>query len=75
MRLGTVTFDIPRARAPPPVVEPFNLEEPLENPPPPPPPMADNRTMAHCSEAPTRVTRCNCSVPEINANFELISMV
>ncbi|GJY59383.1 hypothetical protein Tco_0459275 [Tanacetum coccineum] len=53
MRLGTVTFDIPRARAPPPVVEPFNLEEPLENPPPPPPPMADNRTMAQLLEAPT----------------------
>ncbi|GJT54536.1 reverse transcriptase domain-containing protein [Tanacetum coccineum] len=32
-------------QAPPPVVEPFNLEEPLENPPPPPPPMDDQRTL------------------------------
>ncbi|GKB33582.1 hypothetical protein Tco_0872983, partial [Tanacetum coccineum] len=41
-------------QAPPAVVEPFNLEEPFENPPPPPPPpMDDQRTMAQLLEAPT----------------------
>ncbi|GJZ38605.1 hypothetical protein Tco_0585168 [Tanacetum coccineum] len=40
-------------KAPPAVVEPFNLEEPFENPPPPPPPMDDQRTMAQLLEAPT----------------------
>ncbi|GKF70066.1 hypothetical protein Tco_0203123, partial [Tanacetum coccineum] len=40
--------------APPAVIEPFNLEDPLENhPPPPPPPMDDQRTMAQLLEAPT----------------------
>ncbi|GJS66089.1 hypothetical protein Tco_0680653 [Tanacetum coccineum] len=39
--------------APPPVVEPFNLEEPFENPPPPLAPMDDQRTMAQLLEAPT----------------------
>ncbi|GKA08163.1 hypothetical protein Tco_0687494 [Tanacetum coccineum] len=58
-------------QAPPPVVEPFNLEEPLENPPPPPPPMADNRTMAQLLEAPTEGYEDAIVVPEINANFEL----
>ncbi|GJV76114.1 reverse transcriptase domain-containing protein [Tanacetum coccineum] len=37
----------------PAVVEPFNLEDPFENPPPPPPPMDDQRTMAQLLEAPT----------------------
>ncbi|GJV19142.1 reverse transcriptase domain-containing protein [Tanacetum coccineum] len=58
-------------QVPPPVVEPFNLEEPLENPPPPPPPMADNRTMAQLLEAPTEGYEDAIVVPEINANFEL----
>ncbi|GJT00147.1 hypothetical protein Tco_0821316 [Tanacetum coccineum] len=59
-------------RAPPPVVEPFNLEDPFENPPPPPPPpMADNRTMAQLLEAPTEGYEDAIVVPEINANFEL----
>ncbi|GJS86378.1 reverse transcriptase domain-containing protein [Tanacetum coccineum] len=40
-------------QAPPAVVEPFNLEEPIENPPPPVVTMADNRTMAQLLEAPT----------------------
>ncbi|GJS44729.1 reverse transcriptase domain-containing protein [Tanacetum coccineum] len=44
-------------QAPPPVVEPFNLEEPLENPPPPIVTMADNRTMAQLLEAPTRLLK------------------
>ncbi|GKG00486.1 hypothetical protein Tco_0302176, partial [Tanacetum coccineum] len=48
----------------PPVVEPFNLEEPLENPPPPVVTMDDQRTMAHYEDA--------IVVPEITAdNFEL----
>ncbi|GJY26871.1 reverse transcriptase domain-containing protein [Tanacetum coccineum] len=58
-------------QAPPPVVEPFNLEEPLENPPPPPPPMDDQRTMAQLLEAPTEGYEDAIVVPEINANFEL----
>ncbi|GJY03938.1 hypothetical protein Tco_0369878 [Tanacetum coccineum] len=38
-------------QAPPPVVEPFNLEEPLKIHLPTPPPMEDQRTMAHFLEA------------------------
>ncbi|GJX94800.1 reverse transcriptase domain-containing protein [Tanacetum coccineum] len=59
-------------QAPPPVVEPFNLEEPLENPPPPPPPMDDQRTMAQLLEAPTEGYEDAIVVPEINANFDPI---
>ncbi|GJS91595.1 reverse transcriptase domain-containing protein [Tanacetum coccineum] len=60
-------------QAPPPVVEPFNLEEPFENPPPPPPPMDDQRTMAQLLEAPTAGYEDAHRCPEINAdNFELI---
>ncbi|GJW97638.1 reverse transcriptase domain-containing protein [Tanacetum coccineum] len=58
-------------QAPPAVVEPFNLEDPLENPPPPPPPMDDNQTMAQLLEAPTMGYEDAIVVPEINANFEL----
>ncbi|GJZ33869.1 reverse transcriptase domain-containing protein [Tanacetum coccineum] len=59
-------------QAPPAVVEPFNLEDPLENhPPPPPPPMDDQRTMAQLLEAPTEGYEDAIVVPEINANFEL----
>ncbi|GJS34662.1 reverse transcriptase domain-containing protein [Tanacetum coccineum] len=59
-------------QAPPPVVEPFNLEEPLENPPPPPPTQWDDqRTMAQLLEAPTEGYEDAIVVPEINANFEL----
>ncbi|GJW24095.1 hypothetical protein Tco_0037906 [Tanacetum coccineum] len=72
-RKKTKSKSKPKCRkAPPPVVEPFNLEEPLENPPPPPPPpMADNRTMAQLLEAPTEGYEDAIVVPEINANFEL----
>ncbi|GJV53201.1 hypothetical protein Tco_1448942 [Tanacetum coccineum] len=54
--------------APPAVVEPFNLEDPFENPPPPPPPpMDDQRTMAQLLEAPTEgYVDANCSSLEIN---------
>ncbi|GJU01026.1 hypothetical protein Tco_1111364 [Tanacetum coccineum] len=58
-------------QAPPPVVEPFNLEEPLENPEPL-APMDDTRTMAQLLEAPTAGYEDAIVVPEIAAdNFEL----
>ncbi|GJT84461.1 retrotransposon protein, putative, ty1-copia subclass [Tanacetum coccineum] len=50
-------------------VEPFNLEEPIENPA---PPMDDTRTMAQLLEAPTEGYEDAIVVPEITAdNFEL----
>ncbi|GKA90102.1 hypothetical protein Tco_0811914, partial [Tanacetum coccineum] len=59
-------------QAPPPVVEPFNLEEPLENPPPPLAQMDDQRTMAQLLEAPTTGYEDAIVVLEITAdNFEL----
>ncbi|GJU64412.1 hypothetical protein Tco_1246247 [Tanacetum coccineum] len=55
----------------PPVVEQFNLEEPIENPDPL-APMDDNRTMAQLLEAPTAGYEDAIVVPEITAdNFEL----
>ncbi|GJS62188.1 reverse transcriptase domain-containing protein [Tanacetum coccineum] len=57
-------------QAPPAVVEPFNLEEPFDNPPL--VPMADNRTMAQLLQAPSwGYCGCHPEFPEINANFEL----
>ncbi|GJY05553.1 hypothetical protein Tco_0371493 [Tanacetum coccineum] len=56
-------------QAPPTVVEPFNLEEPFDNPPL--VPMADNRTMAELLQAPTEGYEDAIVIPEINANFEL----
>ncbi|GJT80186.1 reverse transcriptase domain-containing protein [Tanacetum coccineum] len=58
-------------QAPPAFVEPFNLEEPIENPAPPLVPMADNRTMAQLLQAPTEGYEYVIVKPEINANFEL----
>ncbi|GKB96601.1 hypothetical protein Tco_0982738, partial [Tanacetum coccineum] len=59
-------------QAPPPVVEQFNLEEPIENPAPPLAPMDDTRTMAQLLEAPTAGYEDAIVVPEITAdNFEL----
>ncbi|GKE46037.1 reverse transcriptase domain-containing protein, partial [Tanacetum coccineum] len=59
-------------QAPPAFVEPFNLEEPIENPTPPPVSMADNRTMARLLlQAPTEGYEDAIVIPEINANFEL----
>ncbi|GJZ83087.1 hypothetical protein Tco_0648260 [Tanacetum coccineum] len=58
-------------KAPPPVVEPFNLEEPIENPAPPLAPMDDTRTMAQLLQAPTEGYEDAIVIPEINANFEL----
>ncbi|GJY84457.1 hypothetical protein Tco_0497833 [Tanacetum coccineum] len=51
-------------QAPPPVVEPFNLEEPIENPDPL-APMDDTRTMAQLLEAPTAGYEDAIVVPEI----------
>ncbi|GJU77884.1 hypothetical protein Tco_1274954 [Tanacetum coccineum] len=56
-------------QAPPAVVEPFNLEEPFDNPPL--VPMADNRTMAKLLQAPTEGRGWQYVIPKINANFEL----
>ncbi|GJT04262.1 hypothetical protein Tco_0838724, partial [Tanacetum coccineum] len=56
-------------QAPPAVVEPFNLEEPLDN------PllvlMVDNWTMEELLQAPTEGYEDAIVIPEINANFEL----
>ncbi|GJR92816.1 hypothetical protein Tco_0264990 [Tanacetum coccineum] len=56
-------------QAPPAVVEPFNLEEPFDNPPL--VSMADNRTMAELLQAPTEGYEDAIVIPKINANFEL----
>ncbi|GJU12282.1 hypothetical protein Tco_1134678 [Tanacetum coccineum] len=62
-------------QAPPPVVEPFNLEEPLKNPPPPLAPMDDQRTMAQLLEAPTAGYEDAIVVPEITAETLILSTV
>ncbi|GJR00510.1 reverse transcriptase domain-containing protein [Tanacetum coccineum] len=72
MRTRSQTRNCNRNRqqqAPPAVVEPFNLEEPFDNPPL--VPMADNRTMAELLQAPTEGYEDAIVIPEINANFEL----
>ncbi|GKC98758.1 hypothetical protein Tco_1169033, partial [Tanacetum coccineum] len=56
-------------QAPPAIVEPFNLEEPFDNPPL--VPMADNQTKAELFQAPTEGYEDAIVIPEINANFEL----
>ncbi|GJZ88348.1 hypothetical protein Tco_0660130 [Tanacetum coccineum] len=59
-------------QAPPAFVEPFNLEEPIENPVPLVVTMDDNRTMAQLLEAPTEGYGDAIVVPEITVdNFEL----
>ncbi|GKB40486.1 hypothetical protein Tco_0885428 [Tanacetum coccineum] len=60
-------------QVPPTFVEPFDLEEPINNPPDPPVvTMVDNRTMAQLLEAPTDGYEDAIVVPEITAdNFEL----
>ncbi|GKA03266.1 hypothetical protein Tco_0676047 [Tanacetum coccineum] len=59
-------------QAPPDFVEPFNLEEPIENPAPPIVTMDDNRIMAQLLEAPTEGYEDAIVVLEITAdNFEL----
>ncbi|GJS59930.1 reverse transcriptase domain-containing protein [Tanacetum coccineum] len=56
-------------QAQPAVVEPFRLEEPVDNLPL--VPMADNWTMAQLLQAPTEGYEDAIVIPEINANFEL----
>ncbi|GJS74495.1 hypothetical protein Tco_0707336 [Tanacetum coccineum] len=56
-------------QAPPAVVEPFNLEEPFDNPPL--VSMAGNQTMAEFLQAPAEGYEDAFVIPEINANFEL----
>ncbi|GKC80712.1 reverse transcriptase domain-containing protein [Tanacetum coccineum] len=52
--------------------EPFDLEEPIDNPAPPVVTMTDNRTMTQLLEAPTEGYEDAINVPEITAtNFEL----
>ncbi|GJV98094.1 reverse transcriptase domain-containing protein [Tanacetum coccineum] len=59
-------------QAPPAFVEPFNLEEPIENPASPVVTVDDNRTIAQLLEAPTEGYEDAIVVPEITAdNFEL----
>ncbi|GJX36316.1 retrovirus-related pol polyprotein from transposon TNT 1-94 [Tanacetum coccineum] len=59
-------------QASPAFVEPFNLEEPIENLAPPVVTMDDNRTMAQLLEAPTKGYEDAIVMPEITAdNFEL----
>ncbi|GJS00887.1 reverse transcriptase domain-containing protein [Tanacetum coccineum] len=59
-------------QAPSAFVEPFNLEEPIENPAPPVVTMDDTRIMAQLLEAPTEGYKDAIVVPEITAdNFEL----
>ncbi|GJT95092.1 hypothetical protein Tco_1090610 [Tanacetum coccineum] len=64
-------LDRQQQQAPPAFVEPFNLEEPIENPAPPVVLMADNQTMAQLLQAPTEGYEDAIVIPEINANFEL----
>ncbi|GJW00986.1 reverse transcriptase domain-containing protein [Tanacetum coccineum] len=65
-------LDRQQQQAPPAFVEPFNLEEPIENPAPPVVTMDDNHTMAQLLEAPTEGYEDAIVVPEITANnFEL----
>ncbi|GJZ62376.1 hypothetical protein Tco_0618513 [Tanacetum coccineum] len=59
-------------QVPPDFVEPFNLEDPLENQDPPVVTMADNRTMAELLQAPTEGYEDAIVVPAVTAdNFEL----
>ncbi|GKA29406.1 reverse transcriptase domain-containing protein [Tanacetum coccineum] len=70
MRTRSLTRNLNRQQqAPPAVVEPFNLEEPFDNPPL--VSMVDNRTMAELLQAPTEGYEDAIVIPEINANFEL----
>ncbi|GJY97944.1 reverse transcriptase domain-containing protein, partial [Tanacetum coccineum] len=67
-RFQSRNLHINKLTGPPPVVNLFNLEEPIENPAPPLVPMADNRTMAQLLQAPiegfsTWIKRITCSHP------------
>ncbi|GKE29817.1 reverse transcriptase domain-containing protein [Tanacetum coccineum] len=65
-------LNCPQQQVPSAFVEPFNLEEPIENPDPPVVTMADNRTMAELLQAPTEGYEDAIVVPAITEdNFEL----
>ncbi|GJT32195.1 reverse transcriptase domain-containing protein [Tanacetum coccineum] len=65
-------FNRPQQQVPPDFVEPFDLEEPIENQDPPVVTMSDTRTMAQLLQAPTEGYEDAIVVPAITAdNFEL----
>ncbi|GJT39691.1 reverse transcriptase domain-containing protein [Tanacetum coccineum] len=70
-----LTWPIKQQQVPPNFVEPFDLEEPINDQDPPDPPvvtMADNRTMAQLLQSPTEGYEDAIVVPAITAdNFEL----
>ncbi|GJV10415.1 reverse transcriptase domain-containing protein [Tanacetum coccineum] len=71
MRTRSQTCNRPQQQVPP-NIEPFNLEEPIENQAPPVVTMADQRTMAQLLQAPTEGYEDAIVVPAITAdNFEL----
>ncbi|GJS13334.1 reverse transcriptase domain-containing protein [Tanacetum coccineum] len=71
MRTRSQTRNRPQQQVPP-NIEPFNLEEPIENQAPPVVTMADQRTMAQLLQAPTEGYEDAIVVPAITAdNFEL----
>ncbi|GJW02825.1 reverse transcriptase domain-containing protein [Tanacetum coccineum] len=72
MRTRSQSRDRQQQQVPQTFVEPFDLEEPIDNPAPPVVTMADNRTMAELLQAPTEGYEDAIVVPEITAdNFEL----
>ncbi|GKB87772.1 hypothetical protein Tco_0960044 [Tanacetum coccineum] len=71
MRTRSQTRNHPQQQVPP-NIEPFNLEEPIENQAPPVVTMADQRTMTQLLQAPTEGYEDAIVVPAITAeNFEL----
>ncbi|GKE63297.1 hypothetical protein Tco_1513664 [Tanacetum coccineum] len=71
MRTRSQTRNRPQQQVPP-NIEPFNLEEPIENKASPVVTMADQRTMAQLLQAPTEGYDDAIVLPAINAdNFEL----
>ncbi|GKF65924.1 hypothetical protein Tco_0192441, partial [Tanacetum coccineum] len=72
MRTRSQSCNSNRQQVPQTFVEPFDLEEPIDNPAPPVVTMDDNRTIAQVLEAPTEGYEDAIIVPEITAdNFEL----
>ncbi|GKE71961.1 hypothetical protein Tco_1530033, partial [Tanacetum coccineum] len=71
-RSKTRNLNRPQQQVPPAFVEPFDLEEPIENQDPPVVTMADTRTMAQLLQAPTEGYEDAIVVHAITAdNFEL----
>ncbi|GJY72871.1 reverse transcriptase domain-containing protein [Tanacetum coccineum] len=72
MRTRSQSRNRQKQQVPPTFVEPFDLEEPIDNPAPPVVTMADNRTMTQLLQAPTEGYEDAIVVPAITAdNFEL----